>query len=166
MYAQIVEEVLLRGQFGLSTNGGQGCRFGSGRQAINAFTHPIVPGKSNDSCPESRQFPHHVGERRQRHATTSSRIRASNLAMPTIPTFRPKLRSVPRRSFSMSVAFASNNCRLVSSIRRFWLANVLTCTGRHRPTRIMCAMPRASLRSLLLSCAYPRNIDWQVTALV
>src|SRR5437868_710262 len=29
----------------------------------------------------------------------------------------------------------------------------LTCTGRYRPTRIICAMPRASLRSLLLICA-------------
>src|SRR5436305_15231411 len=41
----------------------------------------------------------------------------------------------------------------VSSMRRFWLATVFTCTGRYRPTRIICAMPRASLRSLLLICA-------------
>ena len=48
---------------------------------------------------------------------------------------------------------ACNSCRLVSNIRRFWLASVLTCTCRYSPTRIICAMPRASLRSLLLSCA-------------
>ncbi len=41
--------------------------------------------------------------------------------------------------------------RLVSSMRRFWLASVFTCTGRYRPTRIICAMPRASLRSLLFA---------------
>ena len=30
--------------------------------------------------------------------------------------------------------------------------NVFTCTSLNRPTRIMCAMPRASLRSLLFGC--------------
>src|ERR1700736_5457672 len=34
-----------------------------------------------------------------------------------------------------------------------WLASVLTCTGWNKPTRIICAIPRASLRSLLLTCA-------------
>ena len=35
--------------------------------------------------------------------TTSSWMRASNLTLPTIPTLRPKLRKVPRRSFSMAM---------------------------------------------------------------
>src|SRR6266498_4129983 len=59
-------------------------------------------------------------------------------------------RSVPRSSFSMSSALACKSWRLLSSMRRFWLAIVFTCTGRYKPTRIICAMPRASLRSLLL----------------
>src|SRR6516165_5020731 len=39
-------------------------------------------------------------------------------------------------------------------MRSFWLRNLLTCTGRSSPTRIICAMPRASLRSVLLICAF------------
>jgi hypothetical protein len=42
-----------------------------------------------------------LGDRRQiRMSATSSKIRASNLAVPTTPTLRPKLRSVPRRSLA------------------------------------------------------------------
>jgi hypothetical protein len=48
--------------------------------------------------------------------------------------------SVPRRSFSMSSALACKSWRLVSSMLRFWLTSVFTCTGRYRPTRIICAM--------------------------
>jgi len=32
-------------------------------------------------------------------------LRASNLTVPTMPTLRPKLRKVARRSFSMAIAF-------------------------------------------------------------
>jgi hypothetical protein len=32
-------------------------------------------------------------------------MRASNLTAPTVPTLSPKLRKVPRRSFSMAMAF-------------------------------------------------------------
>jgi hypothetical protein len=42
----------------------------------------------------------------------------------------------------------------VSSIRSFWLRSVFTRTGRYSPTRIIWAMPRASLRSVLLICAF------------
>src|SRR5262249_47416612 len=48
-------------------------------------------------------------------------MRASNLTVPTMPTLRPKLRKVPRRSFSMAMAFDCNSLRWVSSIRSFWL---------------------------------------------
>src|SRR6266487_1907822 len=36
--------------------------------------------------------------------STSSLMRASNLTVPTMPTLRPKLRKVARRSFSMAMA--------------------------------------------------------------
>ena len=55
----------------------------------------------------------------------------------TMPTLRPKLRKVARRSFSMAMAFDCNSLRWVSSIRSFWLRSVLTCTGRYIPTRII-----------------------------
>ena len=34
-----------------------------------------------------------------------SLMRASNFVFPAMPTLRPKLRKVPRRSFSMAMAF-------------------------------------------------------------
>ena len=37
--------------------------------------------------------------------STSSLMRASNLTVPIMPTLRPKLRKVARRSFSMAMAF-------------------------------------------------------------
>lgn len=46
-----------------------------------------------------------------------------------------------------------SSLRAVSRARRFWLVSVLKCTGRYRFTRIIWAMPRASLRSLLFGCA-------------
>ena len=36
---------------------------------------------------------------------TNSLMRASNFIVPAMPTLRPKLRKVPRRSFSMAIAF-------------------------------------------------------------
>src|SRR5580693_3432162 len=51
--------------------------------------------------------------------STSSWMRASNLTLPTIPTLRPKLRNVPRRSFSMAMAFDCSSLRWVSSMRSF-----------------------------------------------
>jgi hypothetical protein len=52
----------------------------------------------------------------------------------------------------MAMAFSCRSLRAVNKARRFWLANVFTCTGRNKLTRIICAMLRASLRSLLLTC--------------
>ena len=42
----------------------------------------------------------HIGK-----VPTSSLMRASNLTVPIMPTLRPKLRKVARRSFSMAMAF-------------------------------------------------------------
>src|SRR5262249_17110151 len=41
---------------------------------------------------------------------TSSLMRASNLTVPTMPTLRPKLRKVARRSFSMAMASTEVAC--------------------------------------------------------
>ena len=53
----------------------------------------------------------------------------------------------------MAMAFDCSNLRWVSNIRSFWLRIVFTCTGGKSPARIICAIPRASLRSVLLICA-------------
>src|ERR1700720_960244 len=89
----------------------------------------------------------------QRLHNTRSWIRCSKPTTPTIPTFSPKLRNKPRISFSIARAFSWSIFRAARSALRFWLASVLTRTGRNKPTRIICAIPRASLRSLLLTCA-------------
>src|SRR5262245_57532996 len=58
------------------------------------------------------------------------KLRASNFTVPAMPTLRPKLRKVARRSFSIAIAFDCSSLRWVSSIRSFWLRSVFTCTGR------------------------------------
>src|SRR6516225_8120113 len=57
---------------------------------------------------------------------------------------------------------------VVSSIRCSWATSVFTCTGLNRPTRIICAIPRASLRSVLLICcavskAFICRVSTQIT---
>src|SRR6516165_6977741 len=57
---------------------------------------------------------------------------------------------------------------VVSSIRCSWATSVFTCTGLNRPTRIICAIPRASLRSVLLICcavskAFMCRVSTQIT---
>jgi hypothetical protein len=57
----------------------------------------------------------------------------------TTPTFKPRLRSVPRKSDPTSSSLRRSSLRLVSSMRCSW-ASVFTCTGLNRPTRIICAI--------------------------
>jgi 6-phosphogluconate dehydrogenase len=45
-------------------------------------------------------------------------LRASNFTVPTMPTLRPKLRNVARRSFSMAMAFDSSSLRWVLAVRK------------------------------------------------
>src|SRR6516165_10679399 len=99
---------------------------------------------------------------------TSSRTRASYRKLLTTPTFKPKLRSVPRKSDSTSISLRCSSLRLFSSIRCSWATRVFTCTGLNRPTRIICAIPRASLRSVLLICcavskAFMCRVSTQIT---
>ena len=65
--------------------------------------------------------------------STRSWIRCSKPTTPTIPTFSPKLRNKPRISFSIARAFSWSIFRAARSALRFWLASVLTCTGRNKP---------------------------------
>jgi hypothetical protein len=60
----------------------------------------------------------------------------------TTPTLSPKLRKVPRTSFSMACSVLRSSLRDVNSICSCWLTTVFTCTGLYSPTRIICAIPR------------------------
>src|ERR1700730_2300041 len=80
----------------------------------------VAQGLGHEDCPPSwdeardrRCGATAGGAAKSGWSATSSRIRASNLTVPTMPTLRPKLRSVPRRSFSMSSAFAKWLCALL-----------------------------------------------------
>src|SRR3954469_9975737 len=42
-------------------------------------------------------------------------------------------------------------------MRCSWATSVFTCTGLNTPSRIICAIPRASLRSVLLICCAVSN---------
>src|SRR6516225_1737342 len=64
----------------------------------------------------------------------------------------------------MSCSFSSNSFRDVSSIRSCWLTSVFTCIGLYNPTRIICPIPRESLRSLLFTCwALSTAFIWRVS---
>ena len=87
-------------------------------------------------------------------SATSSRIRGSNPAGPSgadlkseIPQQTHECRS-PRPELSPAAACGRSAARGASG-----LFMLFTCTGRNRLTRIICAIPRASLRSLLLTWA-------------
>ncbi len=76
---------------------------------------------------------------------TSSLIRAANRLDVVAPTFSPKPRKVPRRLASISRSFDCTSLRAVSSARVSCAVFDLQCTGRNQPSRISCAIPRASL---------------------
>src|SRR5512133_758665 len=54
--------------------------------------------------------------------STSSLMRASNFTFPTMPILRPKLRKVPRRSFSIAIACDCSSLRWVSQHPQFLTA--------------------------------------------
>jgi hypothetical protein len=64
-----------------------------------------------------------------------------------LPTFSPKPRKIPRRLFSTSRSFDCTSLRAVKTARVSCAPIDLQCTGRNQPSRISCAIPRASLRS-------------------
>src|SRR5947207_1759746 len=107
-------------------------------------------------------------EKRPRHSIATQRDPAEAFAFAGLikdwgQTLSPKFRSRPRISLSTASAFSCSSLRAVSRARRFWLVSVFTCTGRNRLTRIICAMPRASFRSLLLTCAWRKAFVCRVS---
>src|SRR6202048_3609480 len=99
--------------------------------------------------------------------STRSWIRCSKPTTPTIPTFSPKLRNKPRISFSIARAFSWSIFRAARSALRFWLASVLTCTGRNKPTDSRTDRGRAidtRVQSELVSSIVPRgtSLRWIV----
>ena len=70
-----------------------------------------------------------------------------------MPTFSPASRSSARTPFSTSRRLLSTIRRAVSNARQERQAGLFTCTARYHPVRMICAIPRASLRSVLFGIA-------------
>ena len=86
-------------------------------------------------------------------SASSSSTLAANAATVTAPSLRPKALSVPRILLSIATRFSSSVRRLLSKRRSSWLSVDLTWTVVNHPTRMACAMARASLRSVLTAIA-------------
>src|ERR1700730_10036854 len=63
------------------------------------------------------------------------------------------LNTTPLRHISTSNSLVCSSLRATSSARPSWDPGDLACTGRNHPMRNSCAMPRASLRSVLITIA-------------
>jgi hypothetical protein len=59
-------------------------------------------------------------------------------------------------------SFSTSSLRAVSSARTSCASSVLTCTGLNQPSRISCAMPRASFRSVFTVIAFSAALTWRV----
>ena len=86
-------------------------------------------------------------------SAASSRTRAGKSLRLGVPTFSPTSRSSARTPFSTSRRLLSTIRRAVSSARQSRQGGLFTCTGRYQPVRMICAIPRASLRSVLFGIA-------------
>lgn len=105
----------------------------------------IAPQASADACP----FGVGAGAGCAGWPAASARIRPAKPALPMCRTFRPKFRSRPRRRLSRSRTLSTGSLRAVNRARPSWASRALAGTGLNQPRRSSCAIPRASLRSVL-----------------
>jgi len=109
--------------------------------------------------------PRFVGKRKRVAAVTiNSRTRASKLRGVVCPTFSPKPRKMPRMLSSTSRSLLCSNLRPTSNARTSWASADFRCTGRNQPIRSSCAMPRASLRSVLTTIADSAALTCRVSS--
>src|SRR3954452_10896596 len=90
---------------------------------------------------------------RTRSPDVSSRTRAANFLRLGLPSLRPVSRSSARTPFSMSRILFSTSRRAASRARQERQAGLFTCTARNQPVRTICAIARASFRSVLFGMA-------------
>jgi hypothetical protein len=72
--------------------------------------------------------------------------------------------SAPRIWFSMSISLRLRSFQLDSSARILCISMFLTWTARYQAGRIICAMPRASFRSVLLRIVESETRMWRASA--
>src|SRR5205807_3011309 len=65
--------------------------------------------------------------------------------------------------FSMSISLRLRSFLLARSERIFCMSMFLTWTARYQPSRIICAMPRASFRSVLLRMVESETRIWRAS---
>ena len=96
-------------------------------------------------------------------SAASSRTRAAKSFRLGVPTFSPASRSNARTPFSTSRRLLSTIRRAVSSARQERQDGLFTCTARYQPVRMICAIPRASLRSVLFGIAPIAALAWRAS---
>ena len=96
-------------------------------------------------------------------SAASSRTRAGKSLRLGVPTFSPTSRNNARIPFSTSRRLLSTIRLAVSSARQERQGGLFTCTARYQPVRMICAIPRASLRSVLFGIAPIAALAWRVS---
>jgi hypothetical protein len=81
----------------------------------------------------------------------AARTRPGNWLRKPLGRIRPNVFRMPRTQFFVVVICDTIWARATSSARTAWQSSPFTVTSRYQPTRMICARPKASLASVLLT---------------
>src|SRR5580704_12659430 len=93
----------------------------------------------------------------------AARTRAGNWLRKPLGRTRPKVFRMPRTQFFSVVICDTIWARATSSARTAWQSRPFTVTSRYQPTRMICARPRASLASVLLTFSDSAALAWRAS---
>src|SRR4029077_311179 len=97
------------------------------------------------------------------YPSIAARTRAENWLRKPLGRTRPKVFRMPRTQFFNVVICDTIWARATSSARTAWQSSPLTVTSRYQPTRMICARPRASLASVLLTLSDSAALAWRAS---
>src|SRR5271167_555454 len=93
----------------------------------------------------------------------AARTRAENWLRKPLGRTRPKVFRMPRTQFFNVVICDTIWARATSRARSAWQSRPFTVTSRYQPTRMICARPRASLASVLLTLSDSAALAWRAS---
>src|SRR5215471_18424905 len=93
----------------------------------------------------------------------AARTRAGNWLRKPLGSTRPNVFRMPRTQFFSVVICDTIWARATSSARTAWQSRPFTVTSRYQPTRMICARPRASLASVLLTFSDSAALAWRAS---
>src|SRR5882757_1993485 len=91
------------------------------------------------------------------------RTRAGNWLRKPLGRTRPNVFRMPRTQFFSVVICDTIWARATNSARTAWQSSPFTVTSRYQPTRMICARPRASLASVLLTFSDSAALAWRAS---